>query len=751
MNLTQYIKWGILLGLFGVILFTPFYVSTGYISLFGKILFTPFYFYTGMFFPYITGKNFFFRIAVEIISALYIVLAMLDARYRPKFSPVLWAVAATLSALVISTILGVDTYRSFWSNFERMEGLISHLHLAAYFLVLASVLKTELEWRRFFYAISASGALMAIYGYLQAFDISSISVQSGLRVDGSFGNASYMAIFMLFNVFIAVYLFLTESKNWLKYIFGALVLFGIPVVFLTATRGAILGLVGGFIIMAALFSFLMKDRRVRTASIVVVLSVVIVISVFLLVQNKEFVSKNYVLSRFANLTFAERTIQSRFTIWAMSFEGFKERPILGWGIENYNQVFNKYYRPSLWLQEPWFDRAHNVVFDWLLSSGILGLLTYLSIFGSALYVLWQKYFLEKSYEKLVMATVFSSLLAAYFFHNFFVFDNLLSYILFFSILAFAHFRTVSDKETDAKLSFSPAHSFLSAVLLFGLIFSLYFLNVKPILANTALLKTLKDISVQGQSVDVILSDFQKALSYNTFANQEIREQLSAYANGVAASNLPSNLKGKAVLFATGELEKQIKETPNEVRAYIFLSGMYSNVGRHKDALAAIERALELSPKKQQIFFLLADTYMSLGDNQKAYEAVKTAYEADPEFEQAVKNFAVLAVIRGRVDEAEEALIRKFGTIIVPEQGLATAYAGAGEYGKVRDIWLEFIRTEPQNIQYRVNLAATYMELGQRQEAIKELEKAIELNPQFKEAGGYFISEIKAGRNPAKNQ
>ena len=730
MVLSKYLKRVIVIGLFAAAIITPFYVSTA------------------MFFPYITGKNFLFRIVVEIIFALWLILALSDARARPKSSPVLWAAVATLSALILSTIFGVDPYRSFWSNFERMEGLISHLHLAAYFLVLASVFKTEIEWRRFLYAVSASGAVMAVYGYLQAFGITAISVQSGLRVDGSFGNASYMAVFMLFNVFIAVYLFATEKKNWLKAVFAAMVILGAPVVFLTATRGAILGLVGGFIVLAVLLAVLMKDKAIRTAAISVVLGVIILISGFLLAQNREFVAKNYVLSRFANLTFAERTIQSRFTIWGMSFEGFKERPILGWGLDNYNQIFNKYYQPSLWLQEPWFDRSHNIVFDWLASSGILGLLAYLSMWASALYVLWKKYFLDASREKLVLAAVTSSLLAAYFFHNFFVFDNIISYILFFTILAFVHFQAVSDKEKD---TLSPINLFYSAIIVFLLILSLYFLNVKPISANIALLKTLKDISAQGQNVDVILSDFQKALSYNTFANQEIREQLSAYTNGVVASDLPQDLKIKAVSLATAELEKQTKETPDEVRAYIFLSSMYGNVGRHKDALAVIERALELSPKKQQIFFLLADTYLALGDGQKAYGAVKFAYESDPEFESAVKNFAIVAIINGRVSEAEEALVRKFGTIIVPDQSLVTAYARAGEFSKVRDIWLEFIKTEPQNAQYRVNLAATYMELGRPQEAIKELERAIELNPQFKEAGEYFINEIKAGRNPAKNQ
>ena len=732
MILTKYLRWTVIAGIFAVAVITPFYISTA------------------MFFPYITGKNFFFRVVVEIIFALWLVLASLDARFRPKSSPVLWAVAATLSALILSTVFGANPYRSFWSNYERMEGLISHLHLAAYFLVLASVLKVETEWRRFFYAISASGALMAVYGYLQAFGITAISVQSGLRVDGSFGNASYMAIFIVFNVFLAAYLFSIEKRNWLKSIFAGFVIFEIPIVFLTATRGAILGLVGGLILLALLFSFLSPERRIRWASISVIASAILLALIFFLVQNSGFVERNYVFSRFRNLNFSERTIQSRFIIWGMSFEGFKEKPVLGWGIENYNQVFNKYYKPALWLQEPWFDRSHNIIFDWLVSSGILGLLAYLSLFCSALYVFWKKYISAKSPGSLVLAAIFSSLLAAYFFHDFFVFDNLISYIFFFSILGFAHFLHRRSQEPDFRQQFfTPAHSFAAAFAAFGLILALYFLNIKPILANTRLLHLLKDINSQGQSVDLILSDFESILSLKTFGSGEAREQFGAYANVVAKSSLPQPVKDKVIQTSIRELERQVQDSPDDARGYIFLSSMYGNAGRHKDALAVIERALELSPRKQQIFFLLADTYLALGDNQKAYGAVKTAYESDPEFESAVKNFAVVAIISGRVSEAEEALIRHFGTIIVPDQSLITAYSRTGEFGKVRDIWLEFIRTEPKNAQYRVNLAATYMELGQPQEAINELEKAIELNPQFKEAGGYFINEIKAGRNPAQ--
>ena len=50
-----------------------------------------------------------------------------------------------------------------------------------------------------------------------------------------------------------------------------------------------------------------------------------------------------------------------------------------------------------------------------------------------------------------------------------------------------------------------------------------------------------------------------------------------------------------------------------------------------------------------------------------------------------------------------------------------------------------------NLQYRVGLASAYARLDQNQKAIAELEKAIEITPQFKAQGESFIKQIKEGR------
>ena len=590
---------------------------------------------------------------------------------------------------------------------------------------------------------------MAVYGYLQVLGLVAISIQSGPRADGAFGNASYMAIFMVFAVFISAYLYFSEDKKWLKNIFGGLALIEIPVVFLTATRGAILGLIGGIMLFVLLLAFFTLDRRVKIASFGVITGVIFLISFFLLVQNKNFITQNPVFSRFSNLSFQDRTVQSRFTIWSMSFEGFKEKPALGWGIENYNQVFNKYYRPSLWPQEPWFDRSHNIIFDWLISAGLLGLLAYLSIFVSAVYMLWRGYNTDKNDKNLTTAVVFTSLFAAYTFHNFFVFDNLISYILFFTVLAFIHFNfNQKSGQSQTSSTFTPAHSFLAAILVFALFFALYFLNIKPLLANTALLQMLKDAGVQGQNVDLVLSDFDKSVNYRTFGMGEAREQLSSYASAVSSSNLTAQVKEKVLQKAASEFEKQIKDAPYDARTYIFLSSMYERLGRYDDSLATLNKALDLSPKKQQIHFLIADDYLAIGQSAKAFEIADAAYNLDPTYPNAVKNLAAVAIVNGQDGYAREILIKNFGTDSVADAQLLNAYVRVGNFTRARDIWIEFIKQSPNNPQYRVNLAATYFQLGERSKSIQELERAIELNPQFKETGEYLINEIKAGRNPS---
>ena len=329
-----------------------------------------------MFFPFITGKNFFFRIVVEVLFFLWILIAVFDRRYLPKKSVLFIIMGVTFLSLVISTVFSINPIRSFWSNYERMEGLIGHIHLFLYFLVLTSVLRVKRDWKIFFGISLFVSFIVTIYSFLQFFGKLAIH-QSQTRLDATFGNSTYLAIFMVFHMFLIALFMFWFRKLWVQISLGILFLLEFMVMILTATRGAVLGFFGGLFLFGLLSAIFSKNRKIKKTFGALVACLVLLVFVFILVKDQPFIRNNYVLSRFASMSFTDTTVDSRFTIWGMSWRGFQENPVFGWGPENYNLVFNKYYEPNLYKQEPWFDRAHNVMFDWLIHTGIVGFVSYL--------------------------------------------------------------------------------------------------------------------------------------------------------------------------------------------------------------------------------------------------------------------------------------------------------------------------------------------------------------------------------------
>src|SRR3989344_566891 len=121
MNINKFLQWFILGGLF-LVLFLPLYVSDS------------------MFFPFITGKNFAFRIIVELITGAWIILALRVPPYRPKKSLILYTLGAFVGVMAVADVLSENPFKSFWSNYERMEGFVGLMHVFAYFLVAGTVL-----------------------------------------------------------------------------------------------------------------------------------------------------------------------------------------------------------------------------------------------------------------------------------------------------------------------------------------------------------------------------------------------------------------------------------------------------------------------------------------------------------------------------------------------------------------------------------------------------------------------------------
>ena len=221
MKIEQALKYLIISGIF-IVPFIPLIVANS------------------MFFPFITGKNFSFRILVEIIFGAWVALAFLDSMYRPKFSWLFVSVASFIGIIFLAGILGEYPFKSFWSNFERMEGFVTLAHLFAYFLVAGTMLNTQQLWTRFLNTSVAVSTFIGIYGVFQLAGKVTIN-QGGVRLDATFGNATYLAVYMLFHIFITLFLLARwRGGNVVRFIYGAIIMLQLSMLYYTATRGTIL-------------------------------------------------------------------------------------------------------------------------------------------------------------------------------------------------------------------------------------------------------------------------------------------------------------------------------------------------------------------------------------------------------------------------------------------------------------------------------------------------------------------------------
>lgn len=716
----------------------------------------PLYISGGMLFPFITGKNFFFRIIIDLIFAFWAGLAVARPEFRPRLTPLFKAATIFIVILFLADLLSPNPYRAFFSNYERMEGFMMLFHLYLYFVMLVSVFKTKMDWLIFFHVTLFTSLVVAFIGILQKFGLR-VSLQGGYRVDSTIGNPAYLGAYLMFHAWLLL-LLLKEfwQKYWIRIFYTLSLVFELVILYFTATRGAILAITVGSIIFLAFLVFFwprIYPQNVRGRNVVatfLILMVLFPIGIWV-ARDTKFVRSQQILHRIAAVSLEDTTTKSRFSIWQMSFQGALERPMLGWGQENYYLVFQKYFDPKLWSSEPWFDRSHNIIFDWLIHAGFLGLVSYLSMIAVALWSIIRM--MRQNTLPLWTGAVVALVFITHFLQNFFVFDNLNTYILFFGFLAYTQFLEAVPSAPvfgprRTYYGFLIASIFLVAVLIGG-----YFMHVKPMRASGALIRALT-LHQQQAPLAEIQQAFTTALSYHTFGNTEIREQLGNAARDILNNNRYTPQERTVfVPFAIEELTKEVGRPAKDIKHMIFLASIMDRAGDINPAYVAqaeaiLKEAIQLSPTKQILYFELAQFYLSQNRVNESIEALRRTVYLEPSYQQAVVNLFIVGHLAGRQD-----IITEIGPLVKLEQldenslqRLASIYQQAGDLAKAKDAYARLVELNPEHAQYRAAAAPLFAQFGEYDRAIEEARAAAKLDSQLSSEVEIFIRQVEERKN-----
>jgi O-antigen ligase/tetratricopeptide (TPR) repeat protein len=721
------------------------------------------------FFPFITGKNFALRIIVEIVFGAWAVLCLLDAKYRPKFSWLLTSFSALLIVMFFANLLGEHPQTSFWSNFERMDGYVTLVHIFLYALVLGSVLTTKKAWNWYLHMTLLAALITALYGIAQYTGV--VEGAEGRRIESYLGNAAYLSIYMFFHIFIAFWMFVESKVTLHRIIYVLLAALFTYALMNSGTRGTVLGLgVGLGVMVTYVMLFGAKYQEFRKYAIGAFVFLLLGAGMFVLGKDTEFVQGNPNLARVANINLSE-DLKVRGTIWGMAWEGVQERPVLGWGMGNFNYVFNLKYKPFLYDQEQWFDRSHNIIMDWLIAGGFLGLIAYLSIFGAALYYLFIQPLLNKDDETFTALErgVLLGMLAGYFTHNLVVFDNIVSYMFFGLILALMHSRVGKGmpKVEKFKMDQPLIMQFVAPVVLVLVAATIYTVNVPGMQAASDIIE-----GYQATTAADKLAAFKAAAGRHSFAQQEVAEQIAQQAMGVIREpNVSTTTKQEYVTFAEIELRRLAEDKPGDARVHVFIGSFYRAIGDLEAASTQMDLARQYSPNKQSIISQQAIVAYSQGDLEKSRDLFGEAFKLDERNAEAREFYTALLFMTGDTDGAHAlitdgavmiraslndflysaALQAKDNAFVIElyKARIALYVASqAGEVSQVIDLYKNRIAGKPAEVEQDfASLAYLYNQMGDTKAAVETLRQAAEVRPGFAKAATCIADNIEAGRAP----
>jgi len=736
------------------------------------ICFIPLLVRSNYFFPFIVPKTVAFRVIVEIIFLAFLGLAVMKKEYRPKLNLVLVLFFLYITAVFISSILGGSFYFSFWSNNERSEGLLLLLHLFLFLVVLTGFLRRLKDWLIIFEAFFVSGLLVCLVALGQYLNLGWIlGSSSGARLASTIGNAGYVAGYLIFNIFFGLILFFFRKNKYLRiyYILG--ILLQIFIVLNTLTRGGILALffcLSIFIGYLAFF-YLRSNKSVRNTGIIILLLGMTLAGLIFFNKQADWVKNNPILSRISTISLSATTAQTRLMTWQSSYQGFKERPILGYGYENFYQVFDKYFNPKIYRHAGsvvWFDRAHNIVFDRLITGGLIGLFLYLSLLFIPLVYLWRWFCRNKTASGYLIPVVFTLVMLAYFIQNLFIFEALVTYIPLFLVLGFL---SQFSPSWQGKLSQSKK-SYLVLLTIGVIIFLpvLFGFNIKPAATNKELIKVM--IEVQTGKYQEAYNQFVKVIEKGAFNNQEYRERFGEFVTQTLnVKEIDDNWKRIAALKAEQEFDKQIQEKPKSARNYLmlmrFLNRSYQfNTERLNKSLTLAEKVAQLSPTRPQIYYesgysqiYLGKYYQSLGQTEQAEELfnqsianMQKAIDLNDRVLESYLNMVMVLFTTGRNDQVQFYLdkIDEFNLNYHQQdklQRMANSAMHAEDYQWTKEFYKELTELIPDKPEHWVNLALSYAYLGQKEKAVETAEKIKEFGEDYVQQSDLFIQDVLSGR------
>ena len=608
------------------------------------VLATPLIISTNTVFPFIVGKAIFARSIIEIIFSLWLILIICYPQHRPSKSWVIISLSIGLSVSIITSFTGASLIRSMWSTFERMNGVIDQAHWIAFILVTGSVYRSLSSWRVLFTLNLGIAGFVSLIGIVQYYDwaidpflLEEVSFDDSTKyLESTWGSAAFMAAYVMINSVIGLGLILQsfydrQTKPMLpKYVnrttpdrpdfkLKRLHLFQISWLFstslclwalwLTASRGALFSFGLGALVLSVGYIF-WKSKQVSTGIIyttlfllLVAIALITVVRASIVVDDLESSSPMIwrILEPEGDMSYSRRVAALETTI-----DAYTEKPVFGWGPENYLVPWGRHLNTISNDRIPPFDAAHNSLVEKLVAQGAIGLLSYILIWSIITIVLVRSMKHQSSHYRYFLIVITAALIVS-FAQRLFMVDTIaitmqLSLLIAFVLSEESRLRIQAQNDTQddsRKRQYTRTKkAWLIVPIATFSIWSLYSYNYKPYQAAQA----SKEFLRTNHWTDISTSFNRSVDEFPPLAN--VPRRLMINHVGYSLIDLAHADYVEAVDLVTREGQEALRIEPQNWRFHVVLAQFYQQAYlRNPDYLeladAHVQEALRLAPNTGQ--------------------------------------------------------------------------------------------------------------------------------------------------------
>ena len=204
----------------------------------------------------------------------------------------------------------------------------------------------------------------------------------------------------------------------------------------------------------------------------------------------------------------------------------------------------------------------------------------------------------------------------------------------------------------------------------------------------------------------------------------------AEAHTSLARALASNLQLSA---AMSEFKRAIELNPNYATAHQWFGECLQSQGRVEEALAELKRAQELDPLSLIINSVLGFAFDTVGKSDEAITQLHKTIEMDPNFANAHGMLGNVLEHRGQLKEAVVEYEKCSGSDPIDLAQLAAAYFLIGRKAEAQQLWDKLKSLSERQYVPAYSMAVVQLAFGDKEGAIRLLEKSYEDHAPFDSA------------------